>query len=203
MKQDLQDSPKWLPNVDLNHLPEDQIVSVQKLLTEECDAFTKSDNDMGNIESLKLKLNDTDPIPICKSYHKILTQIFWVESISWGFTDQQIDENFLFMVWEPHGLCLKKRWNYEVCIITEVNKVHPDCMPIPQIQDILDSLGGQNYCTTLDMSRAYHQGYMDRDSHNLTTFTIPWGLHEWLRIPFELLMHSQLSKVLWTNVYWD
>ena len=49
---------------------------MQKLLTEECDAFLKSDNDMENIESMKLKLNITDPIPICKPYHNIHTHIF-------------------------------------------------------------------------------------------------------------------------------
>ena len=54
------------------------------------------------------------------------------------------------------------------------------------IQDILDNLGGQKYFTTLDMSKAYHQGYMDKDSRNLTAFTTPWGLYEWLRIPFGL-----------------
>ena len=30
---------KWLPGVDLNYLPEDQHLKVQKLLTEECEAF--------------------------------------------------------------------------------------------------------------------------------------------------------------------
>ena len=59
----------------------------------------------------------------------------------------------------------EKRWNYEVMYnYREVNKkVHPDSMPIPQIQDVLDSLGGQKYFTTLDISKAYHHGYMDRD----------------------------------------
>ena len=51
-------------------------VRVQKLLTEKCDAFSKSDNDIGNIESLKLKLNITDPIPVGKPYRKIPTQIY-------------------------------------------------------------------------------------------------------------------------------
>ena len=39
---------KWLPGVDLNHLPEDQRLKVQELLNEECDVFLKSENDRGN-----------------------------------------------------------------------------------------------------------------------------------------------------------
>ena len=42
---------KWLPGVDLNYLPEDQRLKVKKLFTEECDAFSKSENDKGQIES--------------------------------------------------------------------------------------------------------------------------------------------------------
>ena len=72
------DSPKWLPNVDLDYLPEDQGVSVQKLSIEERETFSKSDNDndIENIKSLKLKLNVTDPVPVCKPYRKIPKQIY-------------------------------------------------------------------------------------------------------------------------------
>ena len=47
-------------------------------LITEWGAFLKSDNDndIENIESLKLKLNVTDPIPVCKPYRKIPTQIY-------------------------------------------------------------------------------------------------------------------------------
>ena len=51
---------------------------MQKLLITGCGAFSKSDNDndVENIESLKLKLNVTDPIPVCKPYRKIPKQIY-------------------------------------------------------------------------------------------------------------------------------
>ena len=65
-------------------------------------------------------------------------------------------------------------------------KIIPDRMPIPRIQDIIDTLGGKKYFTTLDMSRAYHQCYMDESSIPLTAFSTPWGLFEWLRIPMGL-----------------
>ena len=38
----------------------------------------------------------------------------------------------------------------------------------------------------LDQGKAYHQGFMDPDSQHLTAFITPWGLYEWLRIPFGL-----------------
>ena len=69
----------------------------------------------------------------------------------------------------------------------ELNKkVAPDKMPLPRIQDVLENLRGQKYFTKLDMSKAYHQGSMDKTSRHYTAFTTPWDLYEWLRIPFGL-----------------
>ena len=47
-------------------------------------------------------------------------------------------------------------------------KIVPDAQPKPRIQDILDSLGGHQQFTTLDMSKAYHQGYIDEQFCHLT-----------------------------------
>ena len=39
----------------------------------------------------------------------------------------------------------------------------------------------------VDMSKAYHPGFMDKDSRHFTAFTSPCGLYKWLRMPFGLL----------------
>ena len=65
-------------------------------------------------------------------------------------------------------------------------KTIPDAQPIPHIQDILDSLGGKQWFTTLDMSKAYHQGYIAEEFRHLTAFSTPWTLLEWIRMPFGL-----------------
>ena len=64
------------------------------------------------------------------------------------------------------------------------NKTIPDYQPIPRNQDILDSLNGQKWFSTLDMSKEYHQGYISKE--HLTGFSTPWLLYEWVRIPFGL-----------------
>lgn len=132
----------------------------KKRFTEQCDTFSKWDNNnIGNIESLKLKLNVTDSIAIVnctiRSLHKLILR--W-KNISRIYCVQ------------------KKDGTMRLCIAYgELNKkIHPDWMPIPRIQDILDNPGDQEYFTTLDMSKTYHQGSMDKDSCNLTAFTTPW-----------------------------
>ena len=59
-------------------------------------------------------------------------------------------------------------------------------MPMPRVRDFLDNLEGQSYFTTLDMIKTYHHGFMHKPSSPLATFTLPWRLYEWIRIPFGL-----------------
>ena len=66
------------------------------------------------------------------------------------------------------------------------SKTITDRHPIPRIQDTLDGFAGQKWFSTLDQGNAYHQGFMHPDSGHLTVSKVPWGLFEWLRIPFWL-----------------
>ena len=62
-------------------------------------------------------------------------------------------------------------------------KIIPDKQPIPRIQELLNGLGGQVWFSTLDMAKAYHQGYVKEEFRKLTAFSPPWALYEWIRIP--------------------
>lgn len=66
-------------------------------------------------------------------------------------------------------------------------KTHPDRQPIPRVQDIMDSLGGNSWFSLLDQGKAYHRGFMSEESRAMTAFVTPWGLYEWIRIPFGLM----------------
>jgi hypothetical protein len=48
----------------------------------------------------------------------------------------------------------------------------------------VDNLGGNQWFSVLDQGKAYRQGFVDKQSQPLTAFITPWGLYEWIRIPF-------------------
>ena len=63
----------------------------------------------------------------------------------------------------------------------------PDKHPLPRIQTTLENLGGSRWFSVLDQSRAYYQGYIHPASREKTAFVTPWGLYQWVCIPFGLM----------------
>ena len=60
-----------MPGVELSHLKNDQRKKVDKFLVEEYQEFSKNENNIGSIESLKLKLNFRDDNSVSQPYCKI------------------------------------------------------------------------------------------------------------------------------------
>ena len=86
-------------------------------------------------------------------------------------------------------VCVRKKdQSLRLCVdYRELNrKSHADRHPIPRIQETLDNLGGNSWFFVLDQGKAYYQGFLKAESQVLTAFITPWGLYEWVRIPFGL-----------------
>ncbi|PIK49533.1 hypothetical protein BSL78_13593 [Apostichopus japonicus] len=159
------------------------------MLTEECHAFARNDDDLGTIPTLKMKIQLDDDVPVQKSYISVPPPLYkevkeYVKDlISRGWVKKSQSSYSSPMV------CVRKKdGTLRLCIdFRQLNlKTIADRQPIPRVQDILDSLGGNRWFSTLDQGKAYHQGFVDEPSQHLTAFITPWGLYEWVRIPFGL-----------------
>lgn len=180
----------WDPPVDVSHLSKHQRQVVQQMLREECHSFSKSDNDIGCIRDLQLSISLKDEEPVSRTYMSVPKPLYremkeylhdliaqgWIEKSKSSYSS-------------PIVCVRKKDGSLRLCIdYRDLNrKTHPDRQPIPRVQDIMDSLGGNSWFSSLDQGKAYHQGFMSRESKHLTAFVTPWGLYEWVRIPFGLM----------------
>lgn len=180
----------WDPPINLSHLSEPERVVVQNMLREECTSFSKSDDDIGSIEKLKLRISLKDMDPVARTYLSVPKPLYKEMK---DYLHNLIAQGWVEKSNSPYAspvVCVRKKdGSLRLCIdYRELNKkTHPDRQPIPRVQDILDSLGGNSWFSLLDQGKAYHQGFMDEDSRPLTAFVTPWGLYEWIRIPFGLM----------------
>uniref|UniRef100_A0A8C6LDR0 Gypsy retrotransposon integrase-like protein 1 n=1 Tax=Nothobranchius furzeri TaxID=105023 RepID=A0A8C6LDR0_NOTFU len=180
----------WEPPIDLSHLTEAQRQIVRDMLKEESDSFSRSDNDIGCIEKLQLKIELKDSEPVARTYMSVPKPLYdemkdyLTDLIVHGWIEKS------YSSYASPVVCVRKKCgSMRLCIdYRELNrKTHPDRQPIPRVQDLMDGLGGNTMFSLLDQGKAYHQGFVAKDSKHLTAFVTPWGLYEWNRIPFGLM----------------
>lgn len=174
--------------MDLGHLSEPEREVVNKMLREECASFSRTEDDIGCIEKLQLSISLKDTEPVSKEYLSVPKPLYREMK---DYLNDLIAQGWVEKSNSPYAspvVCVRKKdGSLRLCIdFREVNrKTLP--IPIPRVQDIMYGLGGNSWFSLLDQGKAYHQGFMAKESRPITTFVTPWGLYEWIRIPFGLM----------------
>ena len=61
-----------------------------------------------------------------------------------------------------------------------------DAYPMPRIEEVLESIGSAAIISTLDLAKGYWQIPLSEDAREKSAFTTPFGLYEFLVMPFGL-----------------
>ena len=153
----------------------------RKLLRDESDVFSLSDDDIGHVNTHSMKINLQDSMPVQQKYHSAPKHLYgelktYIEDLlnkQWIVHSNSAYSLPVVVVRKKYGI-LRLR-----CDSRKLNsKTIPDHHPLPRIQDILDNIGGNKCFSLLDQSKAYHQLRVDPESRKYTAFIIPWGFYE-------------------------
>ena len=181
--------PDHLKDVDLSDLTSQQRNLASQLLVEQAEVFAQDDGDVGSIPRLQMKIHLTDTVPVQKNYVAVPRPLYPEVK---AYIEDLLNRNFIRRSTSSYSspvVCVRKKdHSLRLCVdYRELNrKTQGDRHPIPRIQETLDNLGGNSWFSVLDQGKAYHQGFLTPESQSLTAFITPWGLYEWIRIPFGL-----------------
>lgn len=76
------------------------------------------------------------------------------------------------------------------------NNIVVDQFPLPGISEMLTSVGGAKYFSTIDLSAAYHQIELHEKSKDYTAFITPFGCFRYNRMPFGLASAAAIFRVM-------
>ena len=109
----------------------------------------------------------------------------------------------------PIVLVQKKDGSIRFCIdYRKVNKVtRKDSYPLPKVDDLLDSLAGAQWFSTLDLASGYWQVEVHPQHREKTAFTTGQGLYEFRVMPFGLCnapsTFQRLMELVLAGLRWD
>ena len=181
---------KTNPEVVLSQLNYEQRKLAEQMLREESESFSLNEDDIGCVPDLEMKIPLKDNESVQKKYTSVPRPLYPKVK---QYIEDLLNQNFISKSKSPYSssvVCVRKKdGTLRLCTdYRDLNhKTIPDRHPIPRVQETLDSLEGNSWFSVLNQGKAYHQGFISKTSRPVTAFVTPWGLYEWIRIPFGLM----------------
>ena len=218
----IEDDGSWILNlIDLSGLenwPEKLQHEAKEMLKRNAKVFSKDDMDMGRTNLVKHHIKLTDPVPFKEAYRRIPPQMY--DEVK-THLQEMLDLGAIRPSNSPWAsaivLVRKKDGRLRFCIDLRKlnNRMIKDAYSLPRIESILDSLGGAQIFSTLDLKAGYWQVEMAEECKVYAAFTFgPLGFYECDTMPFgatnapatfQRLMHDCLGELNmnWCIVYLD
>lgn len=182
------DTQTLLGRLHLGGTPEQQKELVAVLM-KHADVFAANDEDLGYTDRVKHEIPLLDETPVSQPYRRIPPNQYKEvkEHISDLLRKGVIQESSSSYA-SPIVLVRKPDGSLRLCVdYRRLNsKTRRDAFPLPRIDESLDALSGAAFFSTLDLASGYHQVVMHEKDRDKTAFTTPFGLYEYLRMPFGL-----------------
>ena len=168
----------------------ENVLEFKQILLNNSGVFSTDDTDVGLVNDYSHRIDLQHDIPIaCKPFRAPHSKV--------EIIDQEIDrmlkcgiiKNSKSPYAAPCLLVFKKNGKPRLVIdYRKLNSVvKPIAYPLPHLETSIQSLGGNNYFSTLDLISGYHQIPLREEDRFKTAFTTGRGLYEFSRLPFGLI----------------
>lgn len=206
------DDEKFLSmfNNNMKDISADNEHCLTNLLCQYKSIFSKGSADLGTSKLIEHHIDTGNALPIVMKQRRVPVGLEKkvdniVEDLLKAGVIQQSTSPWSF----PLVLVKKGNGDIRMCIdYRQLNAVtNRPIFPIPDIQELFDTISGSHYFSTLDMSSGYYQVELREEDKRKTAFSTRLGHFEFTKMPFGLsgapATFQKLMSVLLTGVTWQ
>ena len=165
---------------DFSHMKRDQQAMMKRFLQGNKGIFANELSNLGLTSKVEHHINTGNAAPIKQSPRRLphaLKQVVDTQVKQMLETDVKEPSN---SPWASPIVLIKKRdgsWKFCIDFRNQNDVTRKDTYFIPQVFDLIESLSGNTFFTTLDLKSGYWQVPIHEDSKPKTAFVIPAGGH--------------------------
>jgi len=185
-------------------LTPDQESEFKQLLKEFADLFAKDITQLGRTDLVMHKIYTEDVPPISsRPYSVPITEQAFINEEVQRMLDNKLIKDSTSPWASPVVLVMKKNGKKRFCVdYRKLNAItKKDSYPLPRIDELLDSLAGATYFSTLDLMSRYWQVMMHPADREKTAFITKYGTYEFNVMPFGLCNAPATFQRLMNQIY--
>ncbi len=174
---------------DWSHLTQSHQEQVEQVIMRYDRLFIVERGELGLIQQPPAHIQVSNPVP-CRSpiYRYPEKAKAAIASIVQDLEERDIIERSVVAWLSPIVLVNKPTGEKRMCLdYRKVNgKLVTDIHPIPNLEELVEHVAGNQYYATLDLKDVYYQVRLDEEGRDLTTFSEGISLYRFKRLPFAL-----------------
>ncbi|CAD5227230.1 unnamed protein product [Bursaphelenchus xylophilus] len=198
-----QNDPDYFVDLTTSATDENGKRKLQKLLEEFPDVFAKNQYDLGRAKVEPQDIHTTTEVPVFSKPHRVPYQMK-------NEFDQHIQKLLQSGAMKPSQtpwvspvvMVRKKDGTLRPCIdFRKLNAVTiPDRFPMPTIEDVLTSVGGCTWYSSLDLASGFWQIPLTENASRKCGVITAKGVYEMTRMPFGLVNATSIFSRVMTSV---
>lgn len=185
---------KLLEELKLNHLSEKDEKTIKQICLKYNDIFCLKNDKLGitNVYCPSLTVKPNSQASYSKQYRiphsqkeEISKQIG--KMLEDGIIEETRSEwNSPVLLVPKKSANDKRKWRMVIDYRKVNEKLQDDKFPLPNIEEVINSLSGAKYFSHLDLSQGYYQCEIKPEDRKITAFTTPDGQYQMTRLPMGL-----------------
>lgn len=176
---------------------------ISELMIKYPKCFSRNLNELGTCKIHEMKIELTCETPIYRrAYRMPMAKRMAVDNMITELLDNGIIRPSVSSFASPALLVKKSNGEDRLCIdYRELNNVTvKQAFPMPIIEELLESVAGYRFFTTLDLMAGYHQVMVEEESRKYTAFVTHNGHYEYVRMPFGLVNAPSVFQRIMNDV---